>query len=252
MSPDAPPLVVVPCFNEQDRLDPQQFRSLAESGRVRLLFVDDGSTDGTPGVLSSLAAGTPGIDVLTLEENVGKAEAVRRGLLVGIESGVPVVGYYDADLATPPAELLRLVQVLADRPRVSFVMAARVALLGRTIDRDPVRHYLGRVFASLASLILRMRVYDTQCGAKAIRVSPALAEALSRPFVSTWMFDVELIGRLRWAKADPLPVSAFEEIPLVAWHDVPGSKLGVTDMARALVDLVLVAADLAGLERSRP
>ena len=239
------PLVVVPCFNEERRLDVPRLRALAESGRVRLLFVDDGSTDGTLRVLTGLAESSGAVEVLALPENVGKAETVRLGLVRALESGASVVGYYDADLATPPGELLRLVQVLEDRPDVSFVLAARVALLGRTIERHLVRHYLGRVFASLASMVLRLRVYDTQCGAKVFRVTPAVVEALGRPFRSSWVFDVELIGRLLHGNVDPLPASAFEEVPLLEWHDVPGSKLGVPGMARALLDLMLVGAEMS-------
>lgn len=240
------PLVVIPCYNEEQRLDVAQLASLAESGRVRLLFVNDGSTDATLQVLTTLSNSTDAAEVLDLPRNVGKAEAVRRGLIHGVDSGAPIIGYYDADLATPPKELLRLLTVLDDRPDVSFVMAARVALLGRRIDRTTARHYLGRVFATLASVMLGIRVYDTQCGAKVFRVTPAVVESISRPFRSSWVFDVELIGRLIGGSksVDPVPAAAFEEVPLWEWQDVTGSKLTVVDMVRALVDLIVVGAGL--------
>ena len=156
------------------------------------------------------------------------------------------MGYYDADLATPPEELLRLLALLENRTDLEFVLAARVGLLGRRIERRMLRHYLGRVFASIASAILRIPVYDTQCGAKAFRVSPAVREAISSPFRSSWVFDVELIGRLlRGTRTvEPVPLSAFEEMPLRAWRDVSGSRLRLVDMARALVDLLMVGAAL--------
>ena len=251
-----PPVIVVPCFNEEHRLDSGRFEALAGSGRVRLLFVDDGSTDDTPTRLHALAQSAPGIDVLDLPQNVGKAEAVRRGLLRAVASGAETVGYYDADLATPPDELLRLVDVLDDRSEIAFVMGARVALLGRTIERSALRHYSGRFFASLASLVLRLRVYDTQCGAKVFRVTPALVEAINRPFRSAWVFDVELIGRLLQGgdSVDPIAPTAFEEIPLREWRDVRGSKLTVPRMARAMTDLVVVGLDLnlRGRSHRRP
>ncbi len=241
----AAPLIVVPCHNEERRLDLALFESLVESGRLRLLFVDDGSTDGTYAALERLASRRGEVDVLRLPLNVGKAEAVRQGLLRGVRAA-PIVGYYDADLATPPAELLRLVDLLEDRDDLEFVLAARVLLLGRRIQRRSWRHYLGRIFATLAALSLRIPVYDTQCGAKAFRTSPALQEAIGVPFRSSWAFDVELIGRLLRGTdtAPPVPLAAFEEMPLREWRDVSGSRLDVRGMARALIDLLVVGVRL--------
>ena len=246
------PLIVVPCFNEEKRLDVQQFHSLAQSERVRLLFVNDGSTDGTLDVLTGLTSSSPMVEVLDLPRNFGKAEAVRRGLLEGVDSGASVIGYYDADLATPPRELLRLIKVLDDRPEVAFVMGARVALLGRTIERSAVRHYLGRVFASAASIALRLRVYDTQCGAKVFRVTPPVIESISRPFRSSWTFDVELIGRMLRPKAgDAMAPSSFEEVPLREWRDIAGSKLGVGGMVRAFAELMILGIELNRRSRKK-
>jgi glycosyltransferase involved in cell wall biosynthesis len=231
-------LIVVPCFNEERRLDAARFAALSDE--VRLLFVDDGSTDGTAALLRSLAERAESIEVLELPRNAGKAEAVRQGILRGLESGAPVIGYYDADLATPPEELLGLLSVL-DRNGRSLVMAARVGLLGRQIERGRLRHYGGRVFATLASLSLGIRVYDTQCGAKVMRASPALAAAVGRPFRSSWVFDVELLGRLLQEGVDR---EGFEEVPVQEWHDIAGSKLRLRDMVRAFADLAAVSRDL--------
>jgi glycosyltransferase involved in cell wall biosynthesis len=242
---DARPFIVVPCFNEEHRLDVARLGELADSGRVRLLFVDDGSTDGTAGVLDDLRARV-GVEVLRIPQNVGKAEAIRRGLLHCVDQAAPFLGYYDADLATPPGELVRLVELLESRPDLEFVLAARVSLLGRRIQRRALRHYLGRVFATYAALILRIPVYDTQCGAKAFRTSPAVREAIAEPFRSKWVFDVELIGRLLrgTATAEPVPLSAFEEMPLREWRDVPGSRLGLRGMVRASIDLFVLGIRL--------
>jgi len=245
---DALPLVVIPCYNEERRLDIERLAPLAESDRVRLLFIDDGSTDGTAAVLGKLQAIAPSTELLTIAHNVGKAEAIRRGLVRAIDSGASIVGYYDADLATPPSELVRLVELLESRSDLEFVMAARVRLLGRRIERHASRHYLGRMFATAASLILRIPVYDTQCGAKVFRSSPAVREAFASPFRSSWVFDVELIGRLLRGSdtAAPVPLSAFEEMPLREWRDVPGSRLRLFGMARAGIDLAVVGFRLHG------
>ena len=240
------PVIVIPCFDEERRLDRPALAALADSGRVRLLLVDDGSTDGTLAILHELRDASSAVDVLELAENQGKAEAVRLGLLRAAESGATVAGYYDADLATPPAELLRLIEFLEERPGLAFVLGSRVRLLGRTITRSPVRHYLGRVFATFASLALAIPVYDTQCGAKVFRVTPELVEALDRPFRSAWVLDVELMGRLLSgsATAGPVPVAAFEEVPLLEYRDAPGSKVRLREKARALADLIVIGGEL--------
>jgi len=253
MDSAAPSLtVVIPCFNEADRLDDGPLLAFLDSCvEASLLFVDDGSTDATGDRLAALAAARPArIDVLSLRPNGGKAEAVRRGMLAALERGAAVVGYLDADLSTPPGELFRL-RAEFERPGVEAVLGARVALLGTDIERNAARHYLGRVFASVAAAILQARVYDTQCGAKLFRASPALSAALATPFLSRWAFDVELLGRLlTGADGVPsVPLSAVVEVPLTTWHDVKGSKLSPVAMARSLVDLGRIGFDVAGRRR---
>ncbi len=245
--------VVIPCYNEAQRLDPGPLLQFATQGAgADLLFVNDGSTDDTDRVLAELAARHPDhVRVVTMAVNSGKAEAVRRGMRDAVEAGAGVVGYLDADLSTPPHELATIGAAL-ERPGVEVAIGARVALLGTDIERSPVRHYLGRVFASLASLILQARIYDTQCGAKLFRATPALSAALSEPFISRWAFDIELLGRLLAGSAGvpPLPLSAIVEVPLHTWHDVKGSKLTPFAMGRTLLELGRVGADLAGRRRA--
>jgi glycosyltransferase involved in cell wall biosynthesis len=253
MSSDPPGLtVVVPCYNEAQRLDAGPLLEFAGgTPGANLLFVNDGSTDATAERLAGIAAERPDrVRVMTLEVNSGKAEAVRRGMQAALDAGAQVIGYLDADLSTPPPELMRVGAALA-RPGIQVAVGARVALLGTDIERSAVRHYLGRVFASLASLILRARIYDTQCGAKLFRTTPALRAALDEPFISRWAFDIELLGRLLAGTGGqpPLPLTAIVEVPLHTWHDVKGSKLGPGEMARTLLELARIGADLAKRRR---
>ncbi|HEY5960040.1 MAG TPA: glycosyltransferase, partial [Polyangiaceae bacterium] len=213
--------LVVPCYNEAARLDIEALASWLERRRdLCLVFVDDGSTDETGAVLRALEARVgPQAKVLGLARNGGKAEAVRAGLLLALASDAAFVGYYDADLSTSIAEMDRLLDDCTNG-EFDFVMAARVSLLGRRIERNAVRHYLGRVFATGASMALRLRVYDTQCGAKLIRSNAALRAALATPFLSRWAFDVELIGRLMHPAPGvaALDVQRILEEPLLEWR----------------------------------
>lgn len=234
-------IVVVPCYNEEQRLELDRFLEL-RAGGLAVLFVNDGSKDRTGELIERFAAEHDGVGALQLARNGGKAEAVRHGLLEALKRGPGVVGYLDADLATPPAEMRRVVDAL--QPPFHVAVGSRVRLMGRRIDRRPARHYLGRIFATAASWSLSLPVYDTQCGAKVFRVTPALEAALTVPFSSRWAFDVELIGRLLRPSggAPPIAPSEFLEVPLEAWHDVKGSKLSSSAMAGAAVDLVRIAA----------
>jgi dolichyl-phosphate beta-glucosyltransferase len=235
--------LVIPCYNEALRLPVAQVEELLADRRISVLLVNDGSTDATGKRLDALCAEQKHAAALSLEKNQGKAEAVRAGLLAAIESGAEVVGYADADFATPPSELLRLLDAL-EQPGIDVVIGSRVARLGADIERSHLRHYLGRIFATAAAFTLDVRVYDTQCGAKVFRVTDALRAALARPFNSTWAFDVELLARLfgRLGVQPSIdPVRAIE-VPLRAWHDVGGSKLRFSGMVKGLLELSALAA----------
>ena len=238
-------LIVVPCYNEADRLPVQRFRDFAATSPVRFLFVDDGSADRTLEILRALHAENPdACGVLALPRNMGKAEAVRRGVLAAIEDArMRYVGFWDADLATPLEAIADLRAVLEEKPTIDVVMGARVKLLGRAIERRAWRHYLGRVFATATSIVLRLPVYDTQCGAKLFRVNDRLAELFHSPFIARWIFDVELIARMirqRRSRGLPDAGTAIYEFPLFEWRDVPGSKLKPRDFVRAALDLASI------------
>jgi dolichyl-phosphate beta-glucosyltransferase len=237
--------LVVPCFNEASRLDTRAFETFAAENRdVRIVFVNDGSRDRTIDVLGEIRARAGDqIDVVDLPQNRGKAEAVRRGMLRALESGAELVGFWDADLATPLDASASFIDLLRERPALEMVIGSRVLLLGRTIERRAARHYLGRVFATAASMVLRLPVYDTQCGAKLFRASPRLAQVLQQPFLSTWVFDVELIARFGSLSSSYAPAQLREqiyELPLIEWREVRGSKVRPWHFGRALIDLVRI------------
>src|SRR5688572_5001136 len=129
-------VLVVPCYNEANRLDARAFATFRATGHlVEFLFVNDGSTDNTLEVLMQLRCSSPDtIRVLDRPENAGKAEAVRAGMLEALGTGADFVGFWDADLATPLAALPRFLDTLEDRPNVDAVLGSRVKLLGRTIE----------------------------------------------------------------------------------------------------------------------
>lgn len=233
--------LVVPCYNEERRLPLEALRTLHRlRPDVHLFLVDDGSTDGTFALFQRAQAeiGAENLTAHRMPKNSGKAEAVRIGMQTCLARGATIVGYADADFATPPEEILRLLSIL-EESEYKVVFGSRVLRLGSDIQRSPVRHILGRVFATLASNAIDVAVYDTQCGAKWFRCGEVLDRALDRPFGSRWVFDVELIARLMGRLGDRphWPDEAFLEVPVRAWRDVSGSKLRLPSMAGSLGEL---------------
>jgi len=230
--------IVIPCYNEQARLDLNEYRRFFTVAGIQLLFVNDGSTDKTAEMLWDFSSENAQAQCLDLEKNLGKAEAVRQGLLLAIEQKTAVVGYLDSDLATPVSEVIRLIDLIRNK-NIKVLLASRVQLLGRKIDRRRFRHYTGRVFATIASLIIDLPVYDTQCGAKFFQVTSALERAVTERFISRWIFDIELLMRLK--SDSDTQISDFVEEPLLEWKDVRGSKLRLADFFGVLTDLIRIS-----------
>jgi len=235
--------MIVPCYNEANRLKGDAFLKYTEKEEdVTFIFVNDGSRDNTSDVLKDLASANPaGIQCVDLGVNSGKAEAVRQGFLTAFKGDFSYIGYWDADLATP----LRTVKVflnILDTNNVDVVMGSRVKLLGRNIQRNELRHYIGRFFATAASFILGIAVYDTQYGAKLFRKTDALAKVFSLPFRVNWTFDVEILARFMMLERTRTSAGhSFQErvveYPLDEWTDVPGSKIKPSDVFIIPVEL---------------
>jgi dolichyl-phosphate beta-glucosyltransferase len=235
-------IIVVPCFNEAGRLRADAFRAAAVAdSSLAFVLVDDGSSDDTRLVLERLARRRRfQFEVLSLAQSGGRAEAIRAGMQRAFELSPALVGYLDADLATPLCELAGLRRCFDEDAGVLAVLGSRVGLLGRNVVRSHQRHYLGRLFSTVASLALGITIYDTQCGAKLFRNSSAIRQIFATPFETRRTFDVELIARLRvLADAGVIPALARSavEYPLHDWQDVSGSKLGLEAAAGAGVDL---------------
>lgn len=238
-------IVVVPCYNEASRLNIEVFKSFAHDHRdIHFLLVNDGSQDRTEEIIRRLQADDPAcFTAYSLPRNSGKAEAVRHGILRAFESSPDYVAFWDADLATPLEAILDFRLILADRPQIEVVIGSRVKLLGRAIERRPIRHYLGRIAATLASITLRLHVYDTQCGAKMFRATPDMAAIFSTKFQTRWIFDIELLARLiqqRHGSGLPSIEQIVYEMPLVQWRDVRGSNVKAGDFLSSALELVTV------------
>ena len=233
--------IVVPAFNESMRWEDGYWSDFVNLPSTVWRFVNDGSSDGTGSLLDALAAEYANVGVTHLPANVGKAEAVRQGLLELLTVGdLQWIGFMDADGAFRPDDVEEL---LATCGRVSrdadfdAVWSSRVALSGRDIQRSMRRHYLGRIVATSLSLGLGRIPYDTQSGLKLFRVTSTLRHLVQEPFQTRWLFDVETLIRFKRASGRKLRVL---EVPLWHWHDIPGSKVRGTEAIRAAREVATV------------
>ncbi|MDR1346486.1 MAG: glycosyltransferase [Bacteroidales bacterium] len=229
--------IIIPCYNEEKRLPFARFKEFAEQHPdYALLFVNDGSKDNTLGILNDFAKEHSSIEVLSLPKNSGKAEAVRQGILHAISARPDFVAFYDADMATPPEDLHAMIEWI-DRQSCYAVAGSRILRLGGNIERTFMRGIMGRIFANVASRVLQgLRVYDTQCGAKVFRTSIA-ALIFEEPFISNWIFDIELFARIIKQYGIQEVYKKVYEYPLTAWRDVHGSKLKKRDFIRQIFDM---------------
>jgi len=236
-------MIIVPCYNESKRINPKAFLCALEKNlNLSFLFVNDGSTDDTLNILNSIQKKYPAqVDIVSLEKNSGKAEAVRRGMLKALEGRFDNVGYWDADLATPLDAIDDFCRLL-DSTDAEIVIGSRVRLLGRKIERRAMRHYLGRIFATCASMLLNISVYDTQCGAKIFKNSPSLKQVFGKPFKVKWTFDVEMLARFPIVMgASPAEISSrWIEHPLDEWVDVKGSKVKGKDFIKGGIEFSIL------------
>jgi dolichyl-phosphate beta-glucosyltransferase len=232
--------IVMPAYNEAARFDVAVLDEyLARGTSVDFVLVNDGSRDDTLELLKRQAAKWPSrIEVIDLQPNRGKSEAVRQGILLALSREDTVhVGFWDADWATPISALGEFIEHLDKDPSIHFVIGSRVRLLGRHIQRKTSRHYVGRVAATIASMVLGLAVYDTQCGAKLLRVGSDTKRLFEEPFGSRWVFDVELIAR--YLERCPAGEGIYE-LPLNEWRDVGDSKVRSTDVFGAFWDLLRI------------
>ena len=235
-------MLVVPCYNEELRLRADQFLRFLRESQVRFIFVDDGSRDKTLDRLESLRKDHPDrVFVLRSPANQGKAEAVRMGFNFALDQNADYIGYWDADLATPLDAIPQFMAVFAARPDLDMVFGSRVKLLGRHVQRRTGRHYLGRVFATVVSVMLHLPIYDTQCGAKIFRVRPETRGLTGESFRTRWVFDVELLARyIRQQGSADLAAQRIYEFPLDVWEDIGGSKVKPFDFFVALRDVIRI------------
>jgi dolichyl-phosphate beta-glucosyltransferase len=222
--------VIIPAYNEQERLAPQLSHILAYLHEhvpdFELLVVDDGSTDQTAKIVTSAFQDEPRARLISYQPNRGKGYAVRTGVLAS--QGEQIV-FLDADLSTPIDEIPRALELLKE---ADLVIGSR-DLPGADIrvPQPLYRRLASEIFKWVRYVLIGLwRVSDTQCGFKAYR-GLAARQLFALAQIDRFLFDVEILYLAERAGLRIL------EIP-VRWMDAAGSKVrfreGLVEMIRDL------------------
>jgi len=229
--------IVIPCYNEEKRLDTKRMSDFLKlNSNVLLCFVNDGSRDKTFEVINSIKTKFPeNCEAISTPKNVGKAEAVRYGFeRCSNNFSCDKIAYLDADLATSLEECLEISKLVKDK--TIFAFGSRIMKLDSHIDRKTYRFLIGRVIATFISKQLKLGVYDTQCGCKIF--SRELSKKIfTEKFISKWLFDVELFHRIIKLYGHKAMPKICKEVPLKEWLDFDDSKVKMTYFFKLWLDL---------------
>ena len=234
--------VVIPCYNEQDRLSSKEFLDFIDSNLGYLLcFVNDGSTDKTLEVLNTLKKGRENnIIVYDCEQNGGKAEAVRQGVLhLAKDPQLDYIGYLDADLSTDFKDFDDLVKTI-ENSEFKIVSGSRMSRMGADITKESARKIISKTINLIIRTILGMPFNDTQCGAK-IMDKDIVNLMFKDKFITRWIFDVEIFIRMRKHYGKKKAISFICEQPLKRWIHADGSKLSMKDSVKIVGQLGQIA-----------
>ncbi len=234
--------IIVPAYNEESKFDTFRYKNfLSQHEDVSLVFVNDASVDNTLVSLEAVETAYPNqVKVLSNPTNAGKATSVLNGMQYALEHiQAPKYAFLDADLATSLEECLDVSKTVKDA--IQFTFGSRILTADANIQRKAYRHYIGRFVATAISNTLKLAVYDTQCGCKVFTAT--LGKRIFRePFISRWLFDVELFFRTIELYGRQGIQEKIHEYPLKQWVDAGDSKVKFSYFFKLWLDLWKIRA----------
>ncbi len=237
--------IIIPAHNEEERL-PAMLEAYAAyftekyGNEVELIVVPNNCSDRTAEVASGFRTRFPQVRVLDDPGFVGKGGAVMLG---GRAAAGELIGFVDADGATPPRAFDDLVEQIGSS---GGIIASRWMKGSEVSPRQPLsRRISSRCFNLMVRVLFGLRLTDTQCGAKLLR-RDVMEFVLENLGVTNWAFDVDMLFQARRSGA------AVSEIPTV-WHDQAGSKIQIArasvNMSVAMIRLRLYYSPFRGAVR---
>ena len=222
-------LLLIPAYNEEGRIGPvlreyADFFQKQYDGKFQLVVVLNGCRDNTLGVVQNVAADFSFVSWIEFKDPIGKGGALIEGLKLAPRADL--IGYVDADGATPPHAFLDLIKHIEGYDCVIGSRWLPGAVLHQ--QQSGKRQFASRVFHLIVQLLFWMNIRDTQCGAKIIR-REAIEKIHPKLRIADMAFDINLLYSLDKAGFKIL------ELP-TEWTDKVGSKvvLGNTSLTMLL------------------
>lgn len=211
-------LLLIPAYNEERRIEPvlrdyARYFQQDYPGNFQLVVVLNGCRDNTLGVVKRVAAEYPSVTALDIPEPIGKGGALIEGLRLAPLTDL--IGYVDADGATPPAAFHALVRRTGEADCVIGSRWLPESVLH--VEQSSRRQFASRAFHLIVAVLFRMHIKDTQCGAKVMR-RQAIETIHSSLRIADMAFDINLLYALKRAGFTVL------EVP-TEWTDKIGSKV---------------------------
>lgn len=215
--------IVIPAYNEEARLLPMleaytRYFTGRYGGEVEFIVVVNGSADRTEEIARDFARTCRQLKVVVEPAKIGKGGAI----MLGFEKAAgDLVGFVDADNSTPPEAYQDLVEHLGD---AGAIIASRWRKESKVSPRQPASRLIAsRVFNAMVRALFKLKISDTQCGAKVIR-RESVQKVMPQLGVTRWAFDVDLLFQLRRAGC------RIVEWP-TTWREVGGSRLRIVTVS---------------------
>jgi len=208
--------IVIPVLNEAHVLERsvatvRKFLGTQSGYRLRVVIVDNGSTDSTSKVGETLAKQYTDVQFIHLDQK-GRGRALQHAW---IESTADIACYMDVDLSTELEALPKALRAIAEN---GYDIAIGSRLLPESnIRRSPTREFISRVYNLLVRVVLCTRFSDAQCGFKAVS-RQVIERIVGQVRDESWFFDTELL-----VLAEKMGYRIFE-IPVV-WNEDGDSRV---------------------------
>jgi dolichyl-phosphate beta-glucosyltransferase len=235
-------ITIIPVYNEEKRFNYNEIKNLVDFHQNingKILFINDGSTDKTLELLQKLERNSKNIFINDLPNNLGKANALRHGLLHSIGKS-EFIAYLDFDFATSSSTFKQKFNELSqiDKESNTLIFCSRsIGISLNKINRPLYRTMPSNILGAFSDWLFKIPISDTQCGCKFFYIKNLddFNRALQPLFIGKWFFEIELMCRLKKEKIQNVKII---ESPLEEWNDIPGSKVKVIDFFKSFVILV--------------